>query len=803
MRKVLVLSISVMTVITIPGLYVGYLLFGSLPASGGEVILETPGVAAPVRVDIDKYGIPSIYAETREDAFLGLGFIMARDRLFQMDLLRRKMLGRLSEIMGPALVKSDSWFRTMDFKNLAPAIFETLPEPQKRAVLAFTEGANRAIREHKVLPFEFLALGYKPEPWRVQDSISAVLAMYAKLSWRGDIERTTTVMRKALPDKLVGFLLPNSDDYVQYLYGKKDADLISAPLPAEEIDTLLQHNRQAFLQSPHLVSDIVPKRGSNAWVVAPSKTARHRAILANDMHLDLGVPNIWYRAELHYGDVDLYGFTLPGIPLLISGSNGHIAWGFTSSGADASDLILLDVDSADPSRYHTVDGNRKFTERTETIRVRDSSDVRLVVRATQWGPVMPEPLLGKPVAVRWTVLEPRANNLDYMNLDRVLTVDAALDLLNHAGGPLLQAFAVDDRGKIGWTMTGKIPLRAAKDEAINYPDGVSLTGDIVEWPGFIRPQDLPRRISPPSGYIVSANQRMVDDDYPYSVGTYNWRGYRAYRITQRLTEMHAITERDMFSLQLDAQTDFYRYYWNLALDVLKKPPGDASTPDLSTEIRQNLEAWNGRADRDSMGLGLLIEFRKALMEAILSPLFVDCYKLDPTFQYHWNYPDVPLQSLLNAKPKALLSYSTGHPNWDAFIKSILFRAAEQLKQRFGVARLDELPWARVNEAHIVHPLSTALPWLGFALDMTKDAPAGCEECINSFGWDGGPSDRFVVSPGHEDDGILQIPTGQSGHPLSANYRDQHRAWVEGKPLPLKAGKPVTSLRLVPPMGSPP
>jgi len=775
-RRVLLYALPLLA---LPCAYVVYLLYGSLPDGADGRDMDLPGLTAPVRVAFDSYGIPSIEARNREDAFEALGFATARDRLFQMDLLRRKMAGRLAEVLGAGLLKPDRWHRTMGFDRLAPEILARLPEPQRRVVRAYTRGVNRAIQDFKVLPFEFLLLGYRPEPWRAEDSILAVLNMYTALSWRGDIERSTAVVRAALPAKVADFLLPDTDAYTQALLGEPAP---AEPLPTAELAALAERNREAFQKAPRLVNDAMPKRGSNAWVVAPAKTADGRAILANDMHLSLGVPTLWYRAELHYGEVRLAGLTLPGLPLIVSGSNQGIAWGFTASGTDVSDFVPLEVDPANSKRYRAGAGFQDFGERVETLRVRDGASETLVVRTTPFGPVAPEPLLGKPVAVRWTALDPAATNLDYMDLDRVTTVEAALPALNHAGGPPLHAFVADAGGNIGWTLTGRIPRRPRGDHS-------------AAWQDYIPAAELPRRFNPPEGFIVSANQRMVDARYPYAVDTYDWRGYRAYRIAGRLREMRDITERDMFSLQLDAQTDFYRYYWNLALDTLgEERPGEAQAIG---EARRYLRAWDGRADLGTPGLALVIEFRKALLETVLSPLFVGCHALDSEFEYRWNYPDVPLRRLIDARLPALLPTAPVYPDWDALLRDSLLRAAAGLKQRYGLDRLEDLTWARANPAHIAHPLSAALSWLAPWLDMPTDSPAGCDECVNSFEWDGGPSERLVVAPGHEPQGFLHLPGGQSGHPLSPNYRDQYRAWVTGRALPLLVGAPATELRFAP------
>ncbi|MGH8526084.1 MAG: penicillin acylase family protein, partial [Gammaproteobacteria bacterium] len=371
--------------------------------------MKMAGLTRPARVEFDGFGIPRIQAHSRADAFRILGFVTARDRLFQMDLLRRKMAGRLAEILGTEVLASDRWHRTMGFAAVSSAVFASIPDDQRKVLESYSEGVNQAMADFDVFPFEFLMLGYSPEPWRAEDSLLAVLSMYTTLAWQGETERATTVMRAALTGKVLDFFLPRTDAYTEAVLSGKALQTAAPPLPAGELAQVL---RGKSLVSEHsgLILDRVPKYGSNAWVVAPSKTSGKRAMLANDMHLALAVPNVWYRAELHYGDTHIAGLTLPGVPLVVSGSNRRIAWGFTASGADVSDLIRLNVDSQNPAEYRIPGGSLRFGERIETIRIRGEADESLVVRTTKWGPVLPEPLLGKPVAVRWTALDPMATN---------------------------------------------------------------------------------------------------------------------------------------------------------------------------------------------------------------------------------------------------------------------------------------------------------------------------------------------------------------------------------------------------------
>ncbi len=484
----------------------GGMLLGSLP--GGEGLYRLPGLTAPAKAEFDNLGIPRIVAGTREDAFRILGFVTARDRLFQMDLLRRHAAGRLAEVLGPGLVEADRRHRVMGFEQVARAVLERLPEDQRAVLNAYAEGANRAVADMTVFPPEFLALAYRFSAWRPEDSLLVVLGMEEDLTWSGDAEYMATVMEAALPPPVYAFLMPPMDHYTDRVLNGRVSRYRPRPIPENELASLLKQGTGGPWAG--LVGGAPQPRGSNGWVVGPSKTRGGRALLANDMHLSLRVPNIWYRAELHYQGAGLYGFTLPGVPLLVAGSNERIAWGFTNIEGDFSDLVLLDIDPAGAERYRTPKGFVRFGERTETIRVRGEPDRRIKVRTTQWGPVLPKPLLGRPVAVRWTVLDPEATDLRFLDLDGAEDVDAALAILNRAGGPPLNALVADRRGDIGWTYTGRIPKRFGLDGTVSRSWADGSRG----WNGYILPAELPRQVNPDSGFIVNANQRMVDERYP-------------------------------------------------------------------------------------------------------------------------------------------------------------------------------------------------------------------------------------------------------------------------------------------------
>ena len=790
-RKLFLYSLFALLAVSILGLGAGFLfLERSLPPQDGEFRVQ--GLSAPVTVTFDSHGIPVIKAGDRADALRALGYVTARDRLFQMDLMRRKNAGRLAELFGQIAVNNDIRARTYGFSRVAKAVVAKLPQAHRRYLEAYADGINSYIDNAQALPFEFTALDYRPERWKPEDSLLVVLGMFDNLTaWSEKEERMLTVMEKSLPADVVSFLTPDTDRFTDSLYGDAEPYRPVRPIPVASLETALARHAPDALKLTEAVQlrDLVA--GSNAWAVSGAKTHDGRAILANDMHLGISVPNIWYRAEMDYGFGRTAGLTLPGMPVFIAGGNDRLAWGGTNLTGDFLDLVSLEINPQNPDQYRVGDKWQRFEQVNEIIRVKDAAPLQVTVRRSIWGPVAQEPLLGKPVAVHWSALDDTIVNLGLLDLDQAKTLEQAVAVVNHTGGPQLNFLLADNQGHIGWTVMGQIPKRVGFDGSVSrsWADGT------IGWDGYVDERQLPREIDPAAGILVSANDRRLGKAYPHVIGRQFASGYRAYRITQRLKEMPVINEWAMFGLQLDTEIEFYGFYQQLALDVLS-PKTIERQPELQ-ELRGTLLAWNGRADTDSLGFALLERFRRQLAISVFSPFLEASRSMDKNFNYAWSYIDTPLQAMLTQKVPQLLPDPANYHNWDDFILGQLKRSAQQLRTDYPDTALSELTWGQVNKAQIGHPFSKGLPLLGILLDMPADALAGCSNCVRAVGPNFGASERLVVSPAHLDEGIMHMPGGQSGHPLSSYYRDQHHHWVKGLPLALLAGKAEHRLTLKP------
>ena len=767
-----------------------FILQRSMPKLDGDV--EMSELVSPVTITSDQYANPVINASNRLDSIRALGYITARDRLFQMDLIRRQSSGRLSEIFGQLTVSSDKRARTYGFNRVAKAAASKLPKEHQHYLSAYAEGVNSYIKQATALPFEFTVLNYQPDLWKPEDSVLVILSMFEMLTSGAEAEeRMLSVMEKHLPADIVAFLTPDTDRFTDSLYGTIPSWRPAQTIPVAAMEKMLaQRSTEA-----QLLTGVLKMReflaGSNAWVVSGKKTADGRAILANDMHLGISVPNIWYRAEVNYDNVHTAGVTLPGTPLFIAGSNQHISWGGTNLTGDFLDLVRLETNPKNSDEYKVGDHWQHFDHFKESIIVKNAPSEELDVKSTIWGPVSPEYLLAAPVAIHWAALDDETVGIGLIDLEQAESLGAALNIVNHVGGPQINVLLADNIGQIAWTIMGKIPKRFGFDGATtrSWADGT------VGWDGYVEDRDLPREINPADGILVSANDRRLGKNYPYIIGHQFVSGYRAYRITQRLKQMQEINEWSMFELQLDTEAEFYGFYQQLALSVLTPKIVD-QRPELR-ELRDYLLAWNGRADTDSLGFALLQKFRQQLADTVFTPFLTACKTADKTFSYSWLYIDTPLQAMLTEKIPNLLPDAEHYKDWDTFIRAQLQQSAQQLKASYPNIKFSELAWGKINKTQIMHPIFGSLPILGNLLNMPEEMLAGCGGCVRAVAPSAGASERLVVSPTHLDEGILQMPGGQSAHPLSANYRDQQNAWIRGLPIDLLAKYAKHKLELKP------
>lgn len=750
-------------------------LRGSLPQLDGNILAL--GISAPVSIVRDAAGIPTITAENRDDLAFALGYAHAQDRFFQMDLIRRNAAGELSAIIGPVAIGRDQRNRLHRFRARADSALGALTDVELEVLRSYAGGVNAGLANLDAKPFEYYLLGVEPEPWRPADSLLVAYAMFMDLN---DERATKDQQRGVIADVLsLSFLA-----WVDPLKTPWDAPLLGEVPPMAELPgpDVIDLRTTELVAGEFSETDQPPVLGSNNWAVSGDRTATGRALVSNDMHLSLNVPTIYYRGHLvttGSRPIDVSGVTLPGQPLIIAGSNGHIAWGYTNSNGDWSDAVLL-TPGATPGTYRTPDGDLPFTTHVEQIAVKGGEPVELKVRETVWGPVDDDPVIRDPeVAISWIAHHTAATNLGIMQLESAQTVAEALDIANRIVMPPQNFVVGDEHGDIGWTISGQIPLRSDFDPRIPA-DWSQQHG----WLGWLPSKDYPRVVNPPGGRIWTANSRVIDGEKLRILGNGGYAfGPRARQIRDALLAREIFTPEDMLAIQDDDRALYLAKWQALLVELLERNPELA--PELG-DFQQLVTDWIPRAVPESVGYRLVRSFRNELQrrmfDALMAPVR-EVYGNDVRLQRSRQF-DAPLWSIIDERPEHLLP--ANYNSWDDFMLDAV-RTARTALLHGTSGDLASRTWGEFNTASIRHPLSSAVPGLSGWLDMPAEPLRGDSDMPRAQGPDWGASERFSVSPGDESSGILHMPAGQSGHPLSEFYRSGHAAWVNGESRPFLPG----------------
>lgn len=778
-------SLAVLLAFTLLGY--GFLR-GGAPRLDGEVKLG--GLSAPVTVTRDALGIPTIQAATHADAARALGFLHAQDRFFQMDLMRRLAAGELSALVGKAAVEFDERHRLFRLREVARQVLARATPAERAALQAYAAGVNSGLKALRTWPFEYGLLMQKPQPWQPEDSVLVIYAMYFDLQGgQARHESELALMHSVLPAPLYRFLSAPGTQWDAPLTGKA---MELPPIPGADVIDLRKTTPKVVVTNwPE--SDDEEVTGSNNWAVSGAHTTNGAALLANDMHLSLKVPNTWYRAQLNYKDtgetVQLTGLTLPGVPAMVAGSNGHVAWGFTNSYGDWTDLVLLHLNPDDADEYMTPEGWKRFDRHSETIRVKGSRDVTFEIRGTLWGPVLDQDQDGVTRVVHWIAADPDATDFAMAELDKAKDVREAMAIGNSAGMPEQNFVSADSAGHVAWTISGRIPLRHGYDPSLPSYWDTPGTG----WQGWLAPDQYPRVVDPQEGRVWSANARVVDGAMLAAIGDGGYDlGARAMQIRDDLRTHDKFTPAGMLAIQLDDRALFLGRWRSLLLRLLN-PENLASHPERA-EFRRYVEDWGGKAAVDSVGYRLVRGFRRETEQAALAPLFAACVQVDPRFDFHGlSQLEGPLWALVTQQPKNLLDPK--YKDWDALLLAAVDKTDAELRD--PKSGLTAATWGARNVVRVRHPLSGAMPFLSGFLDMDPVSLPGDADMPRVQGEDFGASERMDVSPGHEAEGILEMPAGQSGYPLSPFYRNSQPAWAAGQPTPFLPGATVHTLKLEP------
>ncbi|MGW3410197.1 penicillin acylase family protein [Streptomyces sp. NPDC000888] len=843
----------------------------SFPQTTGEITLD--GLSGPVDVKRDSYGIPQIYASSDEDLFMAQGFVQAQDRFYEMDVRRHMTSGRLSEMFGSGTVDDDEFLRTLGWDRVAKEEYDTkLSDSTKKYLQAYAKGVNAYLKgkDGKDISLEYAALGfendYKPQEWTPVDSVAWLKAMAWDLRGNMDDEIDRSLMTSRLGPQQIADLYPEypysrNQTIVQegeydsatqsYVQGGNNTTTDSVAGTGLAGDTTAPAGLESQLSGLYDVLDDLPIAvgvngngiGSNSWVVDGSHTITGKPLLANDPHLSPSLPSVWYQMGLHCTTVsatcqyDVSGYTFAGMPGVIIGHNQDIAWGMTNSGVDVTDLYLEKL----TGDGYQVDGKVKpFTTRKETIKVAGGDSKTIVVRETDNGPLVsdrndelvkvgekatvdsaaPDRGDGYGISLRWTALDP-GNSMDAVfELDKASNWTEFRNASASFDVPSQNLIYADTKGNIGYQLPGKIPTRGEGDGSLPAPGWDSK----YNWTGYIKQAELPYEYNPDRGYIVTANQAVVDKDkYPYTLTTDWGYGTRSQRITDliesKIKDGGKISTEDMRQMQLDNSSEIAKLLVPKLLKI------DVDDPDVR-EAQKLLEGWDYTQDADSAAAAYFNSVWRNILKLAFGnklpkELRVEgqCLNVAPV---DTTGPADEDQTVRECGQRAAdKAQPDGGDRWFEVVRNIiddedsdwwqspktrLDKATDTRDELFGRALkdarweltaklgkdIDTWNWGRLHRLFLKNQtLGTEGPaYVQYMLNRGPWKLSGGEATVNATGWNaaGGygvvwvPSMRMVVNLGDLDKSKWINLTGASGHAYSAHYTDQTDIWAEGQLL---------------------
>jgi penicillin amidase len=806
MRTLKYLAIAcLLLLVAVPG--AGYLMLrASLPRLDGSV--RVSGVGGPVGIARDARGVATVEAASRTDLAFGIGYAHAQDRFFQMDLSRRLAAGELSELFGKVALDHDRKIRLFRFRSVAASVMRQAAAEERAVVEAYAAGVNAGLATLGTRPWEYWLLGQAPQPWRAEDTVLVEFAMWWDLEGNG-LRRE--LLRQEINARLGGpgcgewkcamqFLFPlgTSFDAPLARSAAEAAPPTPVPVPGPEVLDARSVSPSVPLAGPTPAGS-ERGGGSNNWAVAGALTANGAALVANDMHLTQRVPTIWYHARLRLSagsgapPLDLNGVTLPGAPLLVAGSNGKVAWGYSDSYGDWIDVTRVPCTAFGDHDMTTPDGTVALTVVREEIRVHGQPPVLVDVKSGPAGVLLRIDPAPYPACWfgAWLAQLPEATNLKLMGMERAASVAEALALAPEIGIPHNNVVVGDSAGHIGWTIFGRIPRDIGPTRARTGPPWTSAA-------------DHPHVVDPPEGRVWTANARVAADPRQQQliggdVAALGAEYDLAARARQVRDGLRALTGKlvpaDMRRIQLDDRALFLARWRELLLGVLD--PASLSAQPRRAELRRLVADWKPQASIDSVGYRLVRAFRdhteSAVWEMLLDALQLSGEKDQPLpMQF-----EGPLWQLVNSQHSHLNWLSSRYADWPDLLRSQVDATLADLAR--SCPELARCTWGERNTVRIRHPLSGALPApLAAFLDMDAAQLPGDHNMPRVQDGAFGASERFAVSPGHEAEGYLELPGGQSGHPLSPYYRAGFTEWARGEALPFLPGAVQHTLTLTPP-----
>ena len=771
-----------------------------LPRQRGDVHLQ--GLHEPVEVITDRYGVPHIYAQNEDDLFYAQGYVHAQERLWQMELNRRIGAGRLSEIFGEIAIEADRFTRRLGMHRASAAAVEQLPAHSRRILEAYTRGVNVFIEQNRRnLPLEFTILRIKPEPWQMAHSIqwSKMMAWNLGGNWETEVIRARIVARLG------------AERAARLEAGYDPAHPLIVPPGVEyrgvNLGMLEQYEQLKQLSGFGMLG------GSNNWVVDGTMTTTGAPILCNDPHLGQAAPSIWYECHLVAGDIDVAGVSFPGAPGIVIGHNQRVAWGLTNAVSDVEDLYIEKFHPEHPNQYEYMRQWEEAQVIREEIPVKGSkTPIIEEVRITRHGPILTTltpPTQNKAssngnqadelqLALRWAALEKHDIISAVQKMNRATNWEEFRDGLRDWDAPPQNVVYADVDGNIGYVMAGAIPIRAKGQALLPTP---GWTGE-YEWTGYIPFEELPQTFNPEQHFIATANNRVVDDSYPYYI-THEWRnGYRAQRIRDLLTSKGKLSLSDMADIQADQ-------YSLPAVEIVPHILKLSATMPKEKEALEKLRVWNYILAPDSAAAAIYSAFLFKLERIVFRAMFGDdeillhnylgvgATILAPENSYSSRSKPLLIR-LLNEHDDAWFTdsmISNGPKSWDAALSSAFHAAIEELSDKFG-DNISRWKYGAIHKMTYTHPLGMVKPLnkifnrgpypVGGDIDTVNMGASlvNQPETVITV-----PSYRQIVNLADLKASLSVHHPGQSGHPASKHYDDFIKLWlkVEHHPMLFERG----------------
>ncbi len=819
--RILVVLIVIMLIVTSGGafLFLSYIPHTLAPQSFPQIDgqINVPGLTASVDVYRDQMGIPNLYAINAHDLFFAQGYVHAQDRFWQMDTWRHIGAGRLSEMFGSAQVDTDSFLRTLGWEQTAQAEWDQL-DPDSRAILqAYSDGVNAYLKDHNgtTLSLEYAVLKllspkYTIEPWTPVNSLTWGKAMAWDLRGNMDEEIQRAVLLKTLTPEQVSELYPPYPSDHPVIVNHIGTGSASLPSPAAVTgsipDQALVNLEQNVSLLDQLLGPLGDGIGSNSWVVSGSLTTTGEPILANDPHLAIQMPSIWYQVGMHCQPktdqcpFEMAGFSFAGVPGVVIGHNDRISWGFTNTSPDVMDLYIEKVNPDNPNQYEVNGQWVDFQTRTETIKVSGGAPVTLTVRSTRHGPVISQtygPLMdqGSPndpkfvpfkdsvgiplpdqyvIALKWTALTPSTPFKAVWGFDKAQNWEEFRNAASQFHVPAQNLVYADVDGNIGYQMPGDVPIRANGDGRLPVPGWT----DDYEWTGFIPFDQLPYTFNPSEGYIVTANNQVVSSDYPYFI-TSDWDyGFRANRIVDMITSAPA--KIDLAYIQ-KMQGDTLDPNAAVFVPVLAQMDSSSLTSDESMAMGL-LSAWDGQARVDSAPAAVFEVFWRHLLQDTFDNKLPETYWPDGGSRWDQVMRQLPASSSWWDDPSTTNMVETRAE----ILKKAFTEAVQELVKDFGN---DSARWSW-GGLHTATFRNQTLGESGISLieglfNRGPFATGGGASIVDATGWsinDGYevislPSMRMIVDLGNLAGSLTVHTTGQSGHAYNQHYADMAPLWA--------------------------